>query len=249
MVRIAVAILVALLTAPPAGAQAPPGLSKPYTPVAITRPAASEDASFVAFRAALAAAAQTRIYAELARLVLAQGFFWEGDSRQAFDPRKPAVDNLAAAVALEHGDGAGWHALAAFAAEATVEPLESRPGTLCAPARPAYDGIAFSRLLDATDTTGVDWAYPRAHETPVYTAPHSESANAGRLAAHFVRLMRAEGSAPLPDRVRWSAVALPDGKPGFVAPGGLMSLTAERLCYIKDPLGVWRIAGYIASGN
>ena len=58
-------------------------------------------------------------------------------SVRTFDPRKPAVDNLAAAIALEQGNGAGWDTLAAFAAEATVEPLESRPGVVCAPARPA----------------------------------------------------------------------------------------------------------------
>jgi len=60
------------------------------------------------------------------------------------------VDNLAAAIALEQANGAGWDALAAFAAEAAVEPLESRPGVVCAPARPNYDGVAFSRLLDVT---------------------------------------------------------------------------------------------------
>jgi hypothetical protein len=249
MLRIAVPILIALLTALPAVAQAPPRLSKPYRPVAITPPAASDDASFIAFRAALAAAVKTRIYAGLAPLVVAQGFFWERDFSQAFDPRKPAVDNLAAAVALEQGNGTGWHALAAFAAEATVEPLDSRPGTLCAPARPAYDSVAFSRLLDTTYTTGADWAYPRADETPVYTAPDTDSAKAGALTLHFVRLMGITGAAATPERSRWTRIALPDGELGFVAPGGLTSLTAERLCYAKDPLGVWRIAGYIGRAN
>jgi hypothetical protein len=42
---------------------------------------------------------------------------------------------------------------------------------------------------------------------------------------------------------------LPDGRSGFVPPGSLMSLTAERLCYIKDLLGAWRITGYIAGGD
>ena len=51
-----------------AAAQSPP--PRPYAPVAITRPAASDDASFIAFRGALAAAAKNRIYAELAALVL-----------------------------------------------------------------------------------------------------------------------------------------------------------------------------------
>ena len=233
-----------------AAAQAPRP-PKPYAPVAITRPAASDDASFVAFRAALAAKAKSRIYAELAPLVLAQGFFWGRDFGQAFDPRKPAVDNLAAGIALEQGNGAGWDTLAAFAAEATVEPLDSRPGIVCAPARPGYDGVAFSRLLDMTATTGIDWAYPRADETPMHAAPRPDAAKAGALGRHLVRLMGFEGpdSDVAPGRRLWARVTLPDGKPGFVASGRLMSLTAERLCYVKDSAGAWRIAGYIAGGN
>lgn len=247
----AVPILLALLTGIPAAAQTPSRAPKPYAPVAITRPAASDDASFIVFRAGLAAKAKTRIYAELAPLVLAQGFFWGRDFGQAFDPRKPAVDNLAAAIALEQGNGAGWDTLAAFAAEATVEPLNSRPGIVCAPARPAYDGVAFSRLLDTSFTTGIDWAYPRANETPVHAAPRPDAAQAGALGRHFVRLMGFEGldSDPSPGRSQWARVTLPDGKSGFVAPGNLMSLTAERLCYVKDAAGAWRIAGYIAGGN
>ncbi len=130
----------------PAAAQAPPRPPKPYAPVAITRPAASDDASFVAFRAALAAAAKSRIYAELAPLVLTQGFFWDRDFGQQFDPRKPAVDNLAAAIALEQGNGIGWDALAAFAAETAVEPLDSRPGV---DLRAGAPGLRQRRVLQA----------------------------------------------------------------------------------------------------
>jgi hypothetical protein len=234
-----------------ATAQSPPRPPKPYALVAITRPAAPDDASFVAFRAALAAAAKTRIYAELAPLVLTQGFFWDRDFGQSFDPRKPAVDNLAAAIALEQGNGIGWDALAAFAAEVAVEPLDSRPGVVCAPARPTYDSVAFSRLLEITYTSGIDWTYPRADETPVRAAPQPGAALVGTLGSHFIRLLGFEGSdsEPAPGRTQWARVALPDGQPGFAAPGSLMSLTAERLCYIKDLVGGWRIAGYIAGGN
>ena len=239
------------LSLAPALAQSPPRPPKPYAPVAITRPAASGDASFDTFRAKLAAAAKTRIYAELTPLVVTQGFFWGRDFGQAFDPRKPAVDNLAAAIALEQGNGIGWELLAAFAVEATIEPLESRPGIVCAPARPGYDGVAFSKLLDTTYTTGIDWAYPRADETPVRAAPQPGAAVLGTIGPHFVRLLGFEGpdSEPAPGRTLWARVALPDGTPGFAAPGSLMSLTAERLCYIKDLVGGWRIAGYIAGGH
>ena len=181
----------------------------------------------------------------------AQGFFWGRDFGQRFDPRKPSVDNLAAAIALERGNGTGWQALAEFAAEAAVEPLDSRPGVICAPARPTYDSVAFAKLLDTSVTSDIDWAYPRADETPVRAAPQPGAAKVGTLGLHFVRLLGFEGadSEPSPGRTQWARVALPDGKQGFVAPGSLMSLTAERLCYIKDLVAGWRIAGYVAGGN
>jgi hypothetical protein len=244
-------VFMASLAAVPAPAQSPPRPVKPYAAVAVTLPTASDDAGLIAFRAALAAAAKSRVYAELAPLVLAQVFFWDRDFGQHFDPRKPAVDNLAAAIALEQGDGVGWDALAAFAAEPAAEPLESRPGVVCAPARPDYDGVAFARLLDVTATTGIDWAYPRAEETPVHGAPATDAARTGTVGLNFVRVLGFEGGAgePAPGRKQWTHVALPDGTPGFAAPGSLRSLTAERLCYIKDLVGGWRIAGYIAGGN
>ncbi len=242
-------ILVALIASAPALAQSPP--PKPYAPVAIARAAASDDASFIAFRAALAAAAKGRVYAELAALVLTHGYFWARDFGQAYDARRPAVDNLAQAIGLERGGGIGWDALAEFAAEAAVEPLDSRPGVVCAPARPLYDGVAFSRMLDGTYTGGIDWAYPRADSTPVRAAPQPDAALAGTLGLHFVRLLGFEGAGdkPNPGRVQWARIAMQDGKQGFVAPGSLMSLTAERLCYIKELVAGWRIAGYIAGGN
>ncbi len=224
---------------------------RPYAAVAITRPAVSDDASFTAFRAAVAAAAKSRLYSELSPLVLERGFFWGRDFGQRLDPRKPPVDNLAAAIALEQGNGSGWHALATFAEETAVEPLDSRPGVICAPARPDYDGIAFAKLLDASVTNDIDWAYPRADETAVRAAATPDAAKIGTIGRHFVRLLSFEGAGnePAPGRTKWARVALPDAKQGFVAPGSLMSLTAERLCYIKDPTVGWRIAGYIAGGN
>ncbi len=74
-------ILTLAFAALPAKAQTPRA-PKPYEPVAITRPAALEDASFTAFRLALAAVAKRRLYAELTPLVLTQGFFWDRDFGQ-----------------------------------------------------------------------------------------------------------------------------------------------------------------------
>jgi hypothetical protein len=246
--------LITLIAAAPAlaaVAQSPPRPPKPYVPVPITRPAPSTDAGFVAFRAKLAAVAKGRVYAELAPLVQPQGFFWDRDFGRGYDPRRPAVDNLAAALALESRNGQGWQRLAEFAAEPSVEPLDSRPGVVCAPARPGYDGVAYTKLHDATYTTDLDWAYPRADETAVRAAPQPNAAAVGTLGPAFVRLLGFAGpdSEPAPGRNLWARVVLPDGRTGFVAPGGLMSLSAERLCYIKDLVAGWRIAGTIAGGN
>ena len=213
MHRTALLILAALIGPAPAIAQPPSPPPKPYEPVAITHAAAFEDASFVAFRATLAAAANSRIYAELARLMPVQGFFWDRDFRRRFDARKPAVDNLALAIELERRDGIGWKALAVFAAEAAVEPLDSRPGVICAPARPGYDGVAFAKLLDTSYTAGVDWAYPRADSTPVRAAPQPDADLAGTLGLHFVRVLRFEGADndPVSRRTQWTRVVMPDG--------------------------------------
>jgi hypothetical protein len=234
----------------PAAAQTPRP-PKPYQPVAITRSAAFDDASFTTFRLALGTIAKHRLYAELTPLVLTQGFFWDRDFGRGFDPRKPAVDNLAAAISLEGGNGAGWETLASFAAEDTAEPLPSRPGVICAPARPSYDSVAFSKLLQATYTAGIDWAFPRRDATVVRAASQPDAPKLATLDASFVRLLgfSGAGSEAAPGRNLWAHIALPDGTPGFVPPGSLMSLTSERLCYIKDLLGVWHVAGYVAGGN
>jgi hypothetical protein len=247
------------LLATVAVAQIAPRVPKPYAPVAIVRPAPSADPGLVAFRAAVVAATKSRRYADLEALVQAQGFFWDRDFDRAHDPRRSSADNLAGAVSLERRDGAGWNTLAMLAAEAAVEPLESRPGVVCAPARPVYDSVELSRLLDRTYTGYADWAYPRADETALRAAPLPDAPAVGRLGLQFVHLLGFEGAGGepklertpefLPEHNRWARVALPDGRTGYAAPGSLMSLTGERLCYIKDLVLGWRIAGFIAAGN
>ena len=81
--------------------------------------------------------------------------------------------------------------------------------------------------------------------------PRTNAPATGTLALHFVRLLNFEGAdgTTIPPGNKWARVVMPDGKQGFVAPGSLMSLTAERLCYIKDMVAGWRIAGYIAGGD
>jgi hypothetical protein len=239
-------ILVALVATPCRvnPADQPP---KPYPAIAIALPAAPRDPSFEAFRGALAAAAKDRRYSELAPLV-AREFFWARDFAHAFDGRRPAVDNLAAAIRLEHREGSGWQALAAFAAEPTAEPLVSRPGVVCAPAPPQYDRVAFARMLDETHGAQFDWNYPRTEHTPVHVAPERSAAVIGTINLHFVRRLgfdRANGASS--NRNHWTRIVTPAGLVGFVIPGALMSLNSERLCYGKDAVGQWRIVGYVAA--
>lgn len=222
---------------------------KPYPAVVITPASPSNDVTLAAFRLEISVVAKSRIYSALARLMVARGFFWDRDFGHGFDPRKPAVDNLAAALALEHDGGIGWQSLAAFAADPTTEPLESHDGVLCTPARPTYDGIAYTRLLDTTYTTDRDWTYPRAAETPLRAAPQVEAALLGSLGAHFIRLLESMQGRRDPMPSQWAKVAAPDGRIGFVAPDSLMSLAEARLCYVKDAFDGWRIAGYVARGN
>ena len=69
---------------PPA---APP---KPYKALAITPPPMPvADPSFDAFRKQLGEVAQKKDRAALARLVVAQGFFWERENGDRADKRKP----------------------------------------------------------------------------------------------------------------------------------------------------------------
>src|SRR5262245_20061966 len=126
------AVIAAFLVTVPAVAQFPSQPSAPYAPVGIVLPAPSPDPSFTAFRATIAAAAKSRIYADLEALVQPQNFFWDRDFGNGYNPKKPSVDNLAVAIELEHGDGMGWDKLANFAGEKTLEALDSRPGVFCA---------------------------------------------------------------------------------------------------------------------
>jgi hypothetical protein len=243
----AAAFVLAALFATASAADPPDRPPKPYAVVAITRPAALVDPGFEAFRAELAAAAKSRRYVDLASLV-AREFFWARDFAESFDTRRPAVDNLATAIRLEHGDGSGWQTLAQFAAEPTAEPLVSRSGVICAPAPPLYDGIAFARMLDETYGADFDWTYPRSDHTPVHASPEPGTAVVDTLGPHIVRRLGFDHRAGAlgSDRNRWARIVTPGGLVGFVDPGALVSVKPERLCYGKDAVGRWRITGFIA---
>jgi hypothetical protein len=224
---------------------------KPYQPVAVILPPASNDATLAAFRQDLVAVARHRVYHELSGVVVAQGFFWDRDFDGTFDPKKSAVDNLAAALRLESRGGSGWDLLAALAGETSAAPIPSRNGVLCGPARPQFDDGDLERLLDATRSSMLDWAYPRTDRTPVRAAPRADAANIDTLGLHFIRFLgfEANDNDLDPWRTSWARIATPAGTIGFVAPMSLMSPAGEQLCFRQDGFGRWHIAGYVGAGN
>ena len=222
--------------------------ARAYQPVMVTLPTAADDAELESFRDEIAAVAKTRVYVELERLVAAQGFFWDRDFDGSFDSRRPGVDNLAAAVGLERSNGRGWATLLRLAGEKTAGPLTGRPGILCAPGEPNYDGVAFDQAVDASRSTAQEWSFVRADKTAVRSAPKDNAAVIDTLGTILVRVLAYQSKEQEAEsrRAAWVRVATPAGKIGFIAPGALAPLSPERLCYGKDGFGRWRIVGFVS---
>jgi hypothetical protein len=225
--------------------QAPqPAPAKPYKPVAIAPPAPVSDAGFEELRKQVAAAAQKKDRAALAKLVVGKGFFWERESGEGADKKKSGIDNLATALGLANKDAVGWDMLAGYSEDPTASPIPGRANTLCAPADPTFDGKAFEALLKATQTDFGEWGYPAAPETEVRAQPQASAAVTGKLGAHFVRVMP-DGNAASATFIR---IVMPDGKFGYVSVDAIAPIGGDRLCYAKEG-GAWKIGGYIGGGE
>jgi hypothetical protein len=236
---------------PPAAPRAPAAklpVEKPYKAVPVKLAPAADDQSFAAFRQQLAAVAESRVFKELAPLIVARGFFWHGDFSGGFNPRRSAMENFAAAIRLESEGGSGWSRLAGFAALASAAPLPSRSGVVCAPAPAEYDLIDFDQLTAATGTTAAAWRYPNEDGVALRAAPRPESGPLAALGLYLVRLLEDDPAAAI-GAADWLRVAAPSGKTGYVGAADLIPLRSDRLCYQKDVTGRWRIAGYIAAGD
>ena len=147
----------------------PPAPIKPYQPIAITLPVPFNDQSFDAFRKQLAGIAEKKDRAALAKLVVAQGFFWMQDKDMA-DKKKPGMANFASAIDLDAKDGSGWELLSSYASEPTAEPLSDHQGVMCAPAEPNIDPKAFEALINDTKTQPPEWGYPNKDGVEVRSA-------------------------------------------------------------------------------
>jgi hypothetical protein len=242
------------LPAPAAAARpapAPAVAPKPYKTVAVTLPAAARDAALDNLRKELGEIAKRKDRAALASRIMPKDFFWERDFSGSFDSNKPSIDNLIAALSLDDDDRSGWESLATFAAETSAGPLPGRPTVICTPATPQIDEAARDKLIDDTQTDGIEWAYPRAAGLPVRATPDANAAVIETLGLHLIHVLGFEdkNSESDPIRTAWARVATPAGKTGFVVPGSLVSPYTDRLCFAKDAAGAWRIAGYVGGGD
>src|SRR5262249_25760209 len=127
--------------------QQQPAPPSPYQPVAISAPAPVSDPTFEAFRKQIADIAQRKDRNALAKLIVAQGFFWDGEKGDKADKRRPGIDNLAKALNLAAKDGSGWETLAGYAMDPTGSSPQHRTNVTCAPGDPVFDGKALEALV------------------------------------------------------------------------------------------------------
>jgi hypothetical protein len=257
--RYVLPLAVALLFAAPFGAQAqqkqppqkgPPPLApaKPYAPIAVKLPGPINDPSFEAFRKQLGETAAKKDRAGLAKLVVAQGFFWEGEKGDQADKKKSGIDNLAAAIVLGGKQPVGWDILQGYAADPTATPFPGRQGVVCGPADPQFDEKQLEEVAKATGTDPGDFAYPLGDAVEVRGAPRADAPVTEKLGMVLIRIMPdPKQAAPKPNEVPMVRVVTPSGKVGFISADFLAPLGNDQLCYVKDASG-WKITGFVGAG-
>jgi hypothetical protein len=225
----------------------PPG---PYKPVPVKVAPLVRDPSLDTFRQELAAVAQRKDRAALARMVVAKGFFWERDDGQGADPKKSSIENLVTAFNLESDDSPGWDGLAQAAADPHAAPDPQKKGVACAPALPELDGKAFETLAQQTRTDPSEWGFPYAAGIEVRGEPKPDAPVIEKLGLILVRvtidespLHAVEGTS-----AEWLRIITPAGKVGYVAAGTIGALVSDQICYSKDTSG-WKIAGLVGGGE
>jgi hypothetical protein len=220
---------------------------KPYKPLAETPPKPYGDASFDAFRKQLADIAGKKDRAALAKLVVAQGFFWIQDKDVA-DPHKPGMANLAKAIGLDAKDGSGWETLSGLAGDPTAQDLADHKGVICAPADPTIDSKAFEALVDATQSDPSQWAYTVTDGIEVRAAAQPNAPVVEKLGLILVQVLPDSPAQGNPNASQFVHVATPSGKSGFVIADSIAPLGGDEMCYTKDA-GGWKIAGYFGGAS
>jgi hypothetical protein len=229
--------------------QPQPAPPAPYQPVAISAPAPISDPGFETFRKQIADIAQRKDRNALARLIVAQGFFWDGEKGDKADKRRPGIDNLAKALNLPAKDGSGWETLSGYASDPTGSTPQHRQNVTCAPGDPVFDGKALEALVKSTRTEDFDWGFPTQPNIEVRGGPQANAPVIDKLGMHFVRVMpeNPQSAPPATNQAPPSALRIvtPSGKVGYVGADAISPLGADQLCYLKDASGAWKIAGFI----
>jgi hypothetical protein len=233
---------------PPQMQEPPPPIdpNKPYKPVAVTLPAQANDPGLADLRKQIGDAARKKDRAALAKLVVSKGFFWERETGDRADKRKPGIDSLSVALGLSNKDAAGWDMLAGYSEDPTASPSILHKEAMCAPADPGFNGKDMEALLEATQSDIAEWGYPVSADVPVRDKPQANATVTTKLGLYFVRVVPdANPSAAVGSFIR---VVTPDGKFGYIATDDIAPLGNDQLCYVKEG-GVWKIGGYVGGGD
>jgi len=215
---------------------------KPYPAVKATPPQPFTDPSFQDFRKQLTDIAAKKDRVALAKLVVAQGFFWIQDKDLA-NKSKPGIDNLAKAIGLDEKDGSGWDAVASFAGDPTASDLPEHKGVVCSPADPNIDSKAFQALADATQTDPSEWGYPLKDGVEVHGAAQANSPVVDKLGLNLVRVLPDTAAPSDAAQPQFLHVATPSGKSGYIPIDSVAPLGGDEMCYTKEASG-WKVAGY-----
>ena len=117
-----------------------------YKPVNVSPPSQFSDPGVDALRKQISEAAKKRDRAALGKLVVAKGFFWDrGGGEDSSDKKKSGGDNLAVVLGLTNKDAPGWDMLAGYAEDPTASQSSQRPGAVCVPADPLFNGKEMGR--------------------------------------------------------------------------------------------------------
>ena len=213
----------------------------PYTALAVAPPKPYTDPSLAAFRQQLAAVAQKKDRAALAKLVLAKDFFWMKEEGNAAG-KKTGIEALATALSLAAKDGSGWETLSEFVSDETASPYPDRPNTVCSPAGPDFKTEDLEKLVAATKTDIAEWGFTAEENIEVKASAQANAPVIEKIGMIFVRVM--PDLAPNASQ-EFMRIVTPSGKVGFVPAEAINPLGSDQLCYGKDAGGAWKIVGMI----
>ena len=213
----------------------------PYTALAVAPPKPYTDPSLAAFRQQLAAVAQKKDRAALAKLVLAKDFFWMKEEGNAAG-KKTGIEALATALSLAAKDGSGWETLSEFVSDETASPYPDRPNTVCSPAGPDFKMEDLEKLVAATKTDIAEWGFTAEENIEVKASAQANAPVIEKIGMIFVRVM--PDLAPNASQ-EFMRIVTPSGKVGFVPAEAINPLGSDQLCYGKDAAGAWKIVGMI----